>query len=51
MFKGFAVSLTLLLFVATAGTSAGLFQDQGGMLIGNNGVAVWATALRATSMR
>lgn len=40
MFKGFAVSVALLLFVVTAATSAGLFQDQGGMLIGDNGVAV-----------
>ncbi|NLZ07263.1 MAG: hypothetical protein GXY19_19010 [Phycisphaerae bacterium] len=40
MFKGFAVSLTLLLFVATAGTSAALFQTQGGILGGTNGVTV-----------
>jgi hypothetical protein len=40
MFKGFAVPVALLLFVVTAATSAMLFQDQGGMLIGNNGVAV-----------
>lgn len=40
MFKGFAVSVALLLSVTAAASAFGLFQDQGGVLIGTNGASV-----------
>ena len=40
MFKGFAVTVALLLVVTTAASAIGLFQDQGGVLIGTNGASL-----------
>jgi len=40
MFKGFAVSVALLLSVATAASAFGLIQNQGGGLIGTNGASL-----------
>lgn len=37
MFKGFAVTVALLLVVTSAASAFGLFQNQGGVLIGTNG--------------
>jgi len=40
MFKGFAVSVALLLSVTAAASAIGLIQDQGSMLIGQNGATL-----------
>lgn len=40
MFKGFAVSVALLLLMAAGTPAFGLWQNQGGALLGTNGVSV-----------